>query len=164
MANFHPWWSAFHAPKVWVGSHYRRTGLVDAQKKRGRKKRGKKERENRFAQILRRVAQLWCISFVLFWSARGGSQPTGPAASPPRNGWRTPKGTATSLSLFGVSLARPLALSRSLSRSSLSRFSSSHKYWASSSSSFAFSCCRSWVFRGKVSISVFVSNWVVDGL
>jgi hypothetical protein len=32
----------------------------------GGEKKGKKKRENRFAQILRRVAQLWCISFVLF--------------------------------------------------------------------------------------------------
>jgi hypothetical protein len=129
----------------------------------GGEKKGKKKRKNRFAQILRRVAQLWCISFVLIGPRRVPATRPGRVAAQERvadaQGNRD-----IAFSLFAVSRARPLALSRSLSRSSLSRFSSSHKYWASSSSSFSFSCCRSWVFRGKVSISVCVSNWVVDGL
>jgi hypothetical protein len=36
----------------------------------GGEKKGKKKRKNRFAQILRRVAQLWCISFVLIGPRR----------------------------------------------------------------------------------------------
>ncbi len=127
MANFHPWWSAFHAPKVWVGSHYRRTGLVDAQKKWGRKKRGKK----RERIDLRKFWEEWrnCGASLLFCfdrPAAGPSQPARPRRRPGTGGGRPREPRHRLLSLVCPSLARSLspALSRALrSRAFLPRTS-----------------------------------------
>lgn len=116
MSNFHPWWSAFHAPKVWVGSHYRRTGLVDAQKN-GVGGEGKKEKKRERID-LRKFWEEWrnCGASLLFCfdrPAAGPSHPARPRRRPGTGGGRPREPRPRLLSLVWTSLARSPSPARS---------------------------------------------------